>query len=584
MPVLKRRVIGCRSAGPKLKILLALSFLSILLSPWIPPTLVKASPATLYVPSPQYPTIQSAVAAASTGDSIIISSGSYAENVVINKSLVLTGAGNSSTFIDGQGIGPGISIVGTRDVAVSGFTIRNPGVYNSSVLVISSFEISLSQNVLVGSSKQSNGTTIYNSNGVAVLRSVITGNLYGIAIQGGFDNTIQEDNSTSNAIGLGIFNSTGNIVKLNVFRYGSEGVRVWYQGATGNLVTRNLIANNSLAGISMLSSGNNMIVGNEIAFNDVSSTSEGIYLSDSTGNRIYYNNIRNNTIQMFGVYTSDMTGNVWSDGTTYPKGNFWSNYNGTDSNNDGVGDTNLPWPCPKGGPVCSGSRLPGVDQYPLMKPWTYSSLVVTATAQPTSGCPLTLNVSFSGSVRNGAPPYSYDWNFADGGSSTGQNVTHVYAVRGTFFASLTVTDSSTSNGTDIIPITVFPGGLILRVASGQTAVSGANVTFTAQPPGQRPNGELTNQQGLAAFPCLAPGSYAIEISSPGYVASRASFTVANQTVNLTVRLVPVASGLSVVLLAGVGIAAALAAMLVGFLFVRRRRSRMIRGGSQPVKR
>ncbi len=142
MPVMKRRVIGCGSAGPKLKILLALTFLSILLSPWLPPALVRASPATLYVPS-QYPTIESAVAAASTGDSIIISSGSYAENVVINKSLVLTGAGNSSTFIDGQGIGPGISIVRTTAVAVSGFTIRNPGVYNSSVLVISSFEISL---------------------------------------------------------------------------------------------------------------------------------------------------------------------------------------------------------------------------------------------------------------------------------------------------------------------------------------------------------------------------------------------------------------------------------------------------------
>ncbi len=125
--------------------------------------------------------------------------------------------------------------------------------------------------------------------------------------------------------------------------------------------------------------------------------------------------------------------------------------------------------------------------------------------------------------------------------------------------------------------------MILRVVSGETSVSGANVTFTGQPPGQRQIGELTNQQGLAAFPCLAPGSYVVQVSSPGYVAGRASFSVANQTVNLTVRLVPVASGLSVVLLAGVGIAAALAAMLVGFFFVRKRR-KMVRGGSRPVKR
>jgi parallel beta-helix repeat protein len=556
----------------KLTRLLALGLVFILLFPMVPPSIVRASPGTLYVPSSQYPTIQSAITAAATGDTIIVSGGVYAENVVVNKTLVLTGAGNSSTFIDGRGIGPGVSVVAASGVTISGFTIRNPGLYNSSFLVISSSKITLSSSVLVGSAKQSNGTTIYNSNGVSVIHTAVTGNLYGIAIQGGFNNMIQDDNSTGNTIGMGIFNSAGNTAKLNILRYGSEGVRIWYPGSTGNLVIRNLIANNSRVGISMLNSTGNRIIGNEVAFNNGQPTSEGISLQASTGNKIYYNNIRNNTIQMYAVYGGDMTGNTWNDGAAKLKGNFWSNYNGTDADNDGIGDTQLPWPCPRGGPVCSSTGLAGVDYYPLMKPWTYSSLVVAATAQPSSGCPLVLNVTFSGSAKNGVPVVRYYWNFGDGSSLTGQNVTHLYSVRGTLFPTLTVIDSVNSNGTDIVPITVFAGGLTLRVASGQTSVSGANITFTGQPPGRKQTGQLTNPQGIAAFPCLAPGPYTIQVSRPGYVTGRASFAVTNQTVNLTVTLAPVpASSFPVVFLVAGGVAVALAVLLVGFFVFRRRK-------------
>jgi len=41
--------------------------------------------------------------------------------------------------------------------------------------------------------------------------------------------------------------------------------------------------------------------------------------------------------------------NTWNNGC---EGNYWSNYNGSDLDNDGVGDTDLPWE--------------GVDNYPLM--------------------------------------------------------------------------------------------------------------------------------------------------------------------------------------------------------------------------
>ena len=50
-------------------------------------------------------------------------------------------------------------------------------------------------------------------------------------------------------------------------------------------------------------------------------------------------------------------------------------------------------------------------------------------------------VQFSGSANGGIPPYSYSWDFGDGGSSTLQNPSHQYTSDGTYTATLTVTDS-----------------------------------------------------------------------------------------------------------------------------------------------
>jgi len=57
-------------------------------------------------------------------------------------------------------------------------------------------------------------------------------------------------------------------------------------------------------------------------------------LASSSNNSIYHNNF-NNTQQVSSDGTST---NVWDDG--YPSGgNYWSDYNGTDANHDGIGDS-----------------------------------------------------------------------------------------------------------------------------------------------------------------------------------------------------------------------------------------------------
>jgi len=59
---------------------------------------VEASPATIYVLD-DYPTIQAAVDAASSGDTIIVRDGTYSENVDVNKSLTIQSENRADSTI-----------------------------------------------------------------------------------------------------------------------------------------------------------------------------------------------------------------------------------------------------------------------------------------------------------------------------------------------------------------------------------------------------------------------------------------------------------------------------------------------------
>lgn len=69
-------------------------------------------------------TINAAVGAASSGDTIYVRAGLYKENVLINKPLCLQGENPASTKIDGGSTGSVIQVKASHCV-ISGFTLRN---------------------------------------------------------------------------------------------------------------------------------------------------------------------------------------------------------------------------------------------------------------------------------------------------------------------------------------------------------------------------------------------------------------------------------------------------------------------------
>ncbi|MCA9322818.1 MAG: right-handed parallel beta-helix repeat-containing protein, partial [Planctomycetes bacterium] len=71
---------------------------------------------TLFVPSPQFGSIQSAIAAASPGDTVEIASGAFFENIdFLGKAITVRGQGMGNTIIDGQSLGSVVSFINDED-------------------------------------------------------------------------------------------------------------------------------------------------------------------------------------------------------------------------------------------------------------------------------------------------------------------------------------------------------------------------------------------------------------------------------------------------------------------------------------
>ena len=369
--------------------------------------LVRAD--TMTVPD-DYPTIQEAINAASDGDKIYVRSGTYYENVIVAKALSLEGENRSTTTIDGGRIGNVLEIV-VDNVNVTGFTVQNSGsnwpydfcidltsrrncriekcvIKNGGYLVYLAYAHNNTVRNSILTNASSYAIYVYeHATDNAIANNSVTACTNGVGIEEYCeDNTVSYNNISSNDYyGIYLLHSNSNSVANNLLSFnGFINPGLVYPGITLMYSSNNTMAHNTIysntGGILVrfdresLPARYNVIEGNVIANN-----SYGLILhyggnqsnpSTGTFNQIHENTLKNNGygIELIGVDnntfchnnilgsvnkqvdTQNLT-NAWDNGC---EGNYWSNYDGSDLDNDGVGDTYLPWE--------------GVDYYPLMNP------------------------------------------------------------------------------------------------------------------------------------------------------------------------------------------------------------------------
>ena len=256
---------------------------------------------TLYVGGTEtgnYSSIQEAIDAASPGNTIFVYSGTYHENIAINKSIILIGDNNHTTIIDGNGIETVVKITGDA-VSMHGFIVRNSGwdSIHFAGISIRSDDCIISNNII---DKNYQGIFLENTTQNIVSFNTISNNSYGIALKNSTSASII-NNSIYENINDGIYlsNCSENTIINNTIANNQQyGIQATYAGpidkqyrkeSKNNFISKNLINNNKKDGIYLDLSNDNSIKNNSIDNN----IGHGILLHGSN-NKIFGNIIRNN--------------------------------------------------------------------------------------------------------------------------------------------------------------------------------------------------------------------------------------------------------------------------------------------------
>ncbi len=127
-----------------------------------------------------YASIQSAINAAGSGNTINIGVGTYAEHLSIGTNLTLQGATNGSSIVDGSAHGTVLTAGTGATVTIVDLTIRNGsnsfggGIENDSAGVLKLANVTISKNTA------SNGSGVYlNSGKSTIVNTILAGNTTG---------------------------------------------------------------------------------------------------------------------------------------------------------------------------------------------------------------------------------------------------------------------------------------------------------------------------------------------------------------------------------------------------------------------
>lgn len=253
---------------------------------------VKASGATIYVPT-DYSTVQQAINAANAGDTVYIYSGTYYENVVINKTINLVGEEKDSTIIDGNYYND-VIYVNVNGVNMSGFSLRYSGSNGGYPDFDSGIDIRSCSDILISDIRILNcgcGIFLDRCSEVWILDStVVSSDIWGLYIKGSSGITVCHCEVSTNDIGISFWGAS-NISILNCSVHMNNQTGVGLRDVSNGIITNCSVYSNKAYGVSISESSNNTVKYCDI----YSNTLEGLRMSISDYNRVVRCNFFNNS-------------------------------------------------------------------------------------------------------------------------------------------------------------------------------------------------------------------------------------------------------------------------------------------------
>ncbi|MFH1101868.1 MAG: right-handed parallel beta-helix repeat-containing protein [Methanobacteriota archaeon] len=268
--------------------------------------------------------IQDAIDHGPVGGQVVVRPGTYYEHVFVDKPLTLRAEQVGSTIIDGSYNGDVVTMI-ADGATLSGFILQHSG--NVRFMYFEAINILADHTVITHNRIQGCGLGIsfamdccYNrvSENVIVDTMDAVG-LGGTYIEGPSWNTVSSNTLVDNYAGIYLANyASHNVISKNTITN-----------------TTNNIYGLTEVGIALFGSSNNIVSGNTVTqyFGGMGTEYSSSWSIPSNGNSFFHNNLVNNTFSGF-----DPCSNLWYD-PVLEQGNYWTDYNGSDSDHDGIGDT-----------------------------------------------------------------------------------------------------------------------------------------------------------------------------------------------------------------------------------------------------